>query len=115
MAGERGDRPNTITQPERGHAVADKTKVRTTFTPGEVIEIDSVELLDLERQGLIHSREGDDDWHDDDLVEIDSGVITDGYAEQATTGDKPEAHKSEAPASIDDKTEAPAKVKTKGA
>lgn len=114
MAGERGDRPNTITQPERGQAVADKTKVRSTFTPGEVIEVDERELLDLERQGFIHSREGDDDWRDAEPIDIDSGVITDGLDEQTTTGDAPKVVDDEAPASSD-KTEAPAKVKTKGA
>ena len=115
MAGERGDRPNIITQPERGRIVADTTKIRTTFTPGEVIEVSSTELLDLERQGLIHSREGDEAWTDAEPVDIESGVVTDGLAEQATTGDAPKVVDDEAPASIDDKTEAPAKVKTKGA
>jgi len=56
---ERADRPAIITQPERGRAVG-LTKVRTTFTPGEVIEVDERELLDLKRQGLIHSLEGDE-------------------------------------------------------
>lgn len=56
MGGERADRPDIITQPERGRAVA-LSKVRTTFTPGEVIEVDERELLDLERQGLIYSGE----------------------------------------------------------
>lgn len=48
---------------EKGTTVARKTtKVRTTFTPGEVIAVDAAELLDLERQGLIHSQESDDNW-----------------------------------------------------
>jgi hypothetical protein len=104
MAGERGDRPITHTEQERGHIVAKLTKVRTTFTPGEVIKIDSTELLDLERQGFIHSREGDDNWRDDKPVDIDSGVITDGLAEQATKGDKPAAAKAKAPASANTET-----------
>lgn len=33
------------------------TKVRTTFNPGLVLEVDDTELVDLERQGLLHSRE----------------------------------------------------------
>lgn len=35
------------------------TKVRTTIEPGVVHEVDAAELIDLERQGLIYSREGD--------------------------------------------------------
>ena len=87
MAGERGDRPNITHTDERGNTVADKTAVRTTITPGEVIEVTGAELIDLERQGLIHSREGDESWQQAEPVETDSGVITDGLAEQATTGD----------------------------
>lgn len=109
MALERGSRPNTITQPKGGDTVADdKTKVRTSINPGEVIEVDSTELLDLSRQGLIHSREGDETWQDAEPVEVESGVITDGLNEQATTGDVPAADRAdttEAPASIDDKPE----------
>ena len=56
MAGKRVNRPDIITQPERGRAVAN-TKVRTTFTPGTVISVSERELVDLERQGLIYSRE----------------------------------------------------------
>lgn len=37
------------------------TQVRTTFTPGEVHEVDGAELTDLVRQGLLHSHELDDD------------------------------------------------------
>lgn len=105
MAGERGTRPDTHTENERGNTVADMTKVRTTFTPGTVIEVDERELLDLDRQHLIHSREGDEGWQDDEPVESDSGVITDGLDEQATTGDAGRLadNKAEAPASVDDK------------
>lgn len=66
--------------------MAKRTKVRATNTPGLVIEVDESELLDLERQGLIHSREladgetirkGEKPWRDDKPVEIESGVVTD--------------------------------------
>lgn len=33
------------------------TKLRTTFTPGSVIEVGDGEFVDLQRQGLIHSHE----------------------------------------------------------
>lgn len=36
------------------------TAIRTTINPGEVIKVDERELLDLDRQGLIKSRESDD-------------------------------------------------------
>lgn len=77
-----------------------KTKVRTTITPGEVIKVDAAELIDLERQGLIHSREGDDRWQDDTPVKTESGVVTDGLDKQATTGDKPAAAKAKASAKV---------------
>ena len=32
-------------------------KIRTTITPGEVLEVDDVTLTDLSRQGLVHSSE----------------------------------------------------------
>lgn len=32
------------------------TRIRTTINPREVIEVGDAELLDLERQGLVHSR-----------------------------------------------------------
>lgn len=88
MGSERGNRLTTTTEHERGTTVADKTKVRTTFTPGEVIEVDERELVDLERQHLIHSREGDEGWQDAEPVETESGVITDGLDEQAKGGDE---------------------------
>lgn len=59
--------------------MARTTAIRTTIEPGRVIKVDDSELLDLERQGLIKSREGDKGWKADD---------------------------SEAPASPDDKKEA---------
>jgi hypothetical protein len=31
-----------------------KTKIRTTMRPDEEIEVDAAELLDLQRQGLVH-------------------------------------------------------------
>lgn len=65
----------SITQPERGRTVG--TRVRTTITPGIVIEVEAAELLDLERQGLIESREGDDSFIDDEPIQVESGVITD--------------------------------------
>lgn len=43
------------------HAMADKA-IRTTITPGEVITVDERTFVDLERQGLILSHEGLDDW-----------------------------------------------------
>lgn len=33
------------------------TKLRTTFTPGRVIEVGDGEFVDLKRQGLIYSHE----------------------------------------------------------
>lgn len=66
MALERGSRLTTQHREERGvTTVAKKTKVRTTNLPGKVIEVERYELIDLERQGLIHSREGDENWPDD--------------------------------------------------
>lgn len=32
-------------------------KIRTTITPGEVLEVDDATLTDLSRQGLVHSSE----------------------------------------------------------
>jgi hypothetical protein len=84
VSGESGTRRDTPTETERGTAVA--TRIRTKFTPGEVIEVDERELIDLERQGLIHSREhdagtpireGEEAWHNDEPVAIDSGDVTD--------------------------------------
>jgi hypothetical protein len=66
--------------------MAKTTKVRTTFTPGDVIRVEGAELLDLERQGLIYSREladgetprkGERAWQDDPPIETESGIVTD--------------------------------------
>ena len=63
-----------------------KTKVRTTFDPATVLEVDERELVDLERQGLIHSRQlgknekprkGEKAWESGKAESTDSGVITD--------------------------------------
>lgn len=67
---------------EGSGTVARKTKVRTTIEPGVVLAIDDTELLDLDRQGLIHSSEaghGAHEW-------------------------QPEADTDEAPAATDDDT-----------
>lgn len=106
MDTKRGIRPNTITdtEQERGNTVGKTTKVRTTITPGEVIKVAEHELIDLERQGLIHSREGDERWQDDKPVATESGDITDGLAKQATTGDKPAVAKAKASAKVTDNT-----------
>lgn len=103
MDTKRGIRPITHTEHERGNTVA-QTKVRTTITPGEVIKVAEHELVDLERQGLIHSREGDDRWQDDKPVKTESGDITDGLAKQAATGDKPAVAKAKASAKVTDNT-----------
>ena len=45
-----------------------KTKVRTTITPGEVIEVDDAELTDLDRSGIIYASEdgrGKHKWVDE--------------------------------------------------
>ena len=75
------------TQPERGHAMG-KTKVRTTFTPATVNEVEKAELIDLSRGGLLFSHETTDDtrelglksperWRDGKVETVESGVITD--------------------------------------
>lgn len=45
--------------------MAEKTKVRATIEPGVVREVDDAELVDLQRQGLIHSFE-----HTDHALEV---------------------------------------------
>lgn len=42
--------------------MARKTAIRTTIEPGRVLHVDDSELLDLDRQHLIKSREGDRGW-----------------------------------------------------
>lgn len=85
MSSESGTRRDTPTETERGTTVA-MTRLRTKFTPEVVIEVDERELIDLERQGLIYSREhpagtkiieGEAPWVSDEVTETDSGVITD--------------------------------------
>lgn len=50
------------------------TKVRTTFNPELVLEVDDATLVDLERQGLLHSREyGDDTPIPDGAAAWDAG------------------------------------------
>jgi hypothetical protein len=56
MGSESGARRDQTTT-ERGRALA--TKIRTTFEPSTVLEVGDAELVDLDRQGLIASREGD--------------------------------------------------------
>lgn len=72
------------TEPERGNAMARKTKVRTTLNPGTVIKVEEAELIDLSRQGLIYSREladgetipkGEKAFVDDEPVETESGTL----------------------------------------
>jgi hypothetical protein len=55
--------------------MADTTKIRTTLTPGDVIEVGPAELLDLERLNLIDSREGDAGWADGVPVPMASGQL----------------------------------------
>ncbi len=98
-----------ITQPEGGRTV----KVRTTFTPGIVHEVGDAELLDLDRQGLIHSREGDEHWVDDEPTEVESGVITDAQNADPSTED--EDGEEPADAKAPDQSKAPkADAKSKG-
>ena len=69
---------------ERGGTVTRKTKVRTTIEPGVVLAIDDAELLDLDRQGLIHSSDaghGSHEWRPE--------VEADADAAPAATDTKP--------------------------
>lgn len=64
---------------ERGGTVARKTKVRTTNEPGVVLAIDDTELVDLNRQGLIHSSEaghGKHEWRPEVEVDTDEAPAT---------------------------------------
>lgn len=75
------------TSKERGRVLG--TKIRTTIEPGKVLEVDGAELLDLHRQGLLHSFERGEStdaigagkspnrWRDGTVTEVESGVITD--------------------------------------
>lgn len=69
------------TQPERGHAVA-TTKVRTTFTPGTVTKVESAELLDLSRLGLLFSHEDSKDAQSLELKPKHKWVDEDGISEE---------------------------------
>lgn len=71
--------------------MADKTRVRVTIEPGVVREVDDAELLDLHRQGLLHS--------------FERSEITD-----AVTGGAKSPHRWQSPAKGDDIVEAPASV-----
>lgn len=73
----KGATASNPTETERGATVASKTKVRTTINPGVVISVAEHELIDLDRQGLVHSRETDAKWKDADAVDIEPGEITD--------------------------------------
>lgn len=53
------------------------TAVRTTIEPGRVLKVDASELLDLERQGLIKSREGDEGWKPEETDEAPATPDTD--------------------------------------
>lgn len=84
------------TSKERGRILA--TKIRTTIEPGKVLEVDGAELLDLHRQGLLHSFERGEStdaigagkspnrWRDGDVVDVPSGVITDAPTEEPEGG-----------------------------
>lgn len=81
--------------------MAETTKLRTTFTPGVVLEVEASELLDLERGGLIYSREGDDNWEDGEAEDITSGELTPEPDAKATKADnKATADKVEAPGAL---------------
>lgn len=65
-------------------------KVRTTFTPGRVIEVSDGEFVDLKRQGLLHSHEPID--RDSFVASQFESVATperwkDGEPVQTATGD----------------------------
>lgn len=51
------NRPVADHENERTRDMANTTKVRTTFTPDTVLEVGDAELIDLKRQGLLHSHE----------------------------------------------------------
>ena len=46
-----------VTEQPTGKDDAVGHKIRTTITPGEVLEMDDATLTDLSRQGLVHSSE----------------------------------------------------------
>lgn len=63
------------------------TAVRTTFNPHEVIRVGAAELLDLERQGLIHDEGNLAEPGEAEGETIASGVITDASADAGSTDD----------------------------
>lgn len=79
------------TSKERGRVLG--TKIRTTIEPGKVLEVGDAELVDLHRQHLLHSHEGNENtkalglgkslnkWHTGKAEVIESGVITDPQVE----------------------------------
>ncbi len=87
------DRPVVVTSKERGRALS--TKVRTTFEPEKVLEVDDAELVDLSRQKVLHSFERNDStdalgigkspnrWRDGKPEETEGGVLD-------APGDEPE-------------------------
>lgn len=53
--------------------MAKKTKVRVTIEPGVVRSVDDAELIDLDRQGLIHSSEaghGRHEWKPEEEADV---------------------------------------------
>lgn len=92
MIAESGARRD-ITEPEG--AVIVGTKIRSSINPGTVVEVDERELVDLDRQGLIHSHELDAKsaektgvhksakrWKDGDAEEVESGVVEFGKPDE---------------------------------
>lgn len=68
--------PREATPTERNDAVAKSTKVRVTMEPGVVRKVDDRELVDLDRQGLIHSSEsGEYGSHEWKPEETDANVV----------------------------------------
>ena len=76
-----------MAKPKAAPAAPGTTKVRTTLSPHVVLEVGPAELLDLERQGLIHSREGGKGWRDGKAETVESGVITDDEGDLGGEGD----------------------------
>lgn len=68
-----------------------KTRVRTTFNPGEVLHVDDAELLDLQRQGLLVS-----DERSAKLDEAEAEAAKAAEAEKTETAPKAPTKKKEA-------------------
>lgn len=78
------------------------TKLRTTFTPGRVVDVEDGEFIDLKRQGLIHSHESIDQdsfistqfksvaspnrWKDGNVVETPKGDLSTNAADDTKKG-----------------------------